>query len=215
MARRFGAESISLLDSSRRKKHHTAGTGLIISPTHLSAIDLEDFLPQTVDNKFAVVRDPLKRIISEYKFQAGHSASTKFSFSTWLRIMLFSASKESRIYDNHIRPQVDLLPEATEIFRLEDGFDGMISWLDEKTGTQRDDLTVGHFLKKTPKQEIKPSKQDIELIIDYYAEDYERLGYDKPNPENFKSGNFELFRCVFAKVLMHPFLIKHKLQWLK
>jgi len=216
MARRFGTESISIFGKTKRQMERAGvGTGMIICPTHLTATDLEDFIPKIVKHKFAVVRDPVKRMISEYKFQTGHSVTTNFSFSTWLRIMFYATKKDVRACDNHIRPQVDLIPEGSEIFRLEDGFDQMIEWLDEKTGTTRDDLTVGHFLKKSAKKDFALSKQDIELIIDFYKDDYERLGYEKPDPNEFESGKFETLRCILAKMVMYPFLIKHKLHWIK
>src|SRR5687768_4185817 len=86
LVQRFG--ELSLID--RHKRERVPGTGLITPSTHLTARDLEELLPTDLDHCFAYVREPVGRALSEYRYQLGVSRSTKFGFSTWVRLMLHS-----------------------------------------------------------------------------------------------------------------------------
>lgn len=212
---RFGPDSISICDKSKRALHKKPGTGLISSPVHFAAVDLEDFLPGSLQHKFAVVRDPLKRVLSQYKFQKGSSLASRFSFSTWLRIMFKAASADPRVYENHIRPQVDLILEDSAIFKLEDGFDNLITWLDEKTGTSKPELTVGHLLKNKSANKVTVYQQDIQLIVDFYKQDYDQLGYSLPEASEYPRDTAATLRDIKASIFLKPLLINHRQKWIR
>lgn len=211
LIRRFG--SATMIDKYKRSK--TRGTGLINSCTHLSSRDLEEFIPKDLGYCFTVVRDPVARMISEYKFQTGHSRTTKVSFSTWLKVMLHCVNLESRIYDNHIRPQSDLVPEGAEVFQLEDGFDKLVNRLDIITESTAPEVDFGHLLKRTPKKEIVPSRQDVDLIYQFYDVDYERFSYSKQDTSQLPNDTFSFFRNLCAMALAWPVVLKQRYNWLK
>ena len=177
LIRRFGGP-LSLRDITHRARDRKRG--LISLSTHFTARDLDDVLPHDVDHCFAVVRDPLKRVESQYRFQANISKTRRFSFSTWLRIMFEAARIDPRVYQNHIRPQSDLIREESAIFRLEDKFSDMITWLDEVTESSTPEIKVGHLLKRAH-EPIFMSREDVELITRFYKTDYERFGYALPD----------------------------------
>ena len=177
---RFGP--LSIIDTNKREGRR--GTGLIVPATHLAAIDLAELLPHDLTYSFAVVRDPLSRMMSEFRYQSGVSQMSKLGFSPWLKVMLTAARTEPRLYENHIRPQSDLVPEGAEVFRLEDGFDTLIARLDAKTGSHTPELTVPH-LNTRKKEPITFSRDDVRAITTFYAADYDRFGYPLPDLNDY------------------------------
>lgn len=210
LIRRFGSLAIreqrtdSVLGGRKRD--------IIQSVSHLSAADLECLLPKHLDYCFTVVRDPLERIVSEYRFQTGVSRMSRLGFSIWLRVMLTAARKDPRIYENHIRPQVDLVPENAEIFHLEDGFDRLIAQLDQVTGCEAPSISVKHLLKR-PRTQIALSKQDVALITKFYRDDYDRFSYMRPVPEAFSGDLLAASRDFLAWFLAQLVIFKHRLVW--
>jgi len=192
------------------------GTGLISPITHLCAWDLEDFLPTQMDLVFTLVRNPLSRILSEYRWQRGSSQASRLDFSTWLNVMIKAARIDRRTYRNHIRPTSELVPERAEIFRLEDGFDAMVDRIDEATGTTAPDITVGHLKNRGKASEpIKLTRQDVALIADFYAVDYERFGYSPPDPNDYDSDGMAFARRLAASPIAQLALTKQRRDWLR
>ena len=111
------------------------------SPQHLVWADARAHLPRPPDAVFAVVRDPVARMISEYRWQRQARRGTRLGralsylpFSFWLRLMLATARRSPYAFDNHFRPQTDFVPEGARVFRLEDGLQPAIDWLLEAAG---------------------------------------------------------------------------------
>lgn len=211
LIRRFG--SLAMVD--RHKHKGIPGTGLISPITHLSTLDLEEILPENLDLCFAVVRDPLKRIISEYRWQQNSSRMSRLSFSTWLRLSIGAAKKDPRIYENHIRPQSEMVPENAEFFRLEDGFDALINRLDEVTDTLAEGVEMGHLLKRSSARQVEVSREDAEIVADYYSVDYNRFGYELPDIESYKSDSFSGIRKVIVIPLIQLLLLKQHIAWVQ
>ena len=205
---RFGP--LSLLDVNKRRG--VRGTGLIVPATHLAAIDIAELVPHDLAYSFAVVRDPMSRLMSEFRYQSGVSRMSRLGFSTWLRVMLGAVAREPRLYENHIRPQSDLVPDGAEVFRLEDGFDAMIAALDRVTGTTTPDLTVPH-INPREKKPITISKEDAELIERTYAPDYARFGYLPPDRANLPSDGRSGLRNAIAAPLIRALVLKQRHDW--
>ena len=198
LTRRFGPLTIAAnlrFKTPMRAEGHWHDT--IEPPQHFTKYILQGFLPRDLGHAFAVVRDPLDRLLSEYRFQQGISRLSGLGFSTWLRVMLRAAGTEPRVFHNHIRPQGDLIPDGAQIFRFEDGFDPIIAWLDEVTGTTAPDLDMGHFLKrqKTP---IAVRQQDVELVRTFYHQDYTAFGYPMPDPQDYSNDALATGRGLLA-----------------
>jgi hypothetical protein len=179
--------------------------GLRVSPQHLAAEDIARLLPGPPDWSFALVRDPAARIVSEYRFQARaprrRRRLAELGFSTWLRAVLALARREPTVFDNHIRPQTDLVPEGAEVFRLENGFAPLIARLDAVTETSAPELEVGHALRS---DDIAPPAlrgPDLALIAEAYAADYERFGYPRPDPSATPGDALAPLRGLAAEVM--------------
>ena len=210
LIQRFGP--LSIIDTNKRT--NTWGTGLIVPATHLAAIDIAELVPKDLTYSFAVVRDPVTRMMSEYRYQTNVSRMSRFDFSTWLRIVIAAARVEPRVYENHIRPQADLVPEDAEVFRLEDGFDAMIARLDAVVGDTRPDLAVGH-LNPRKKESITLSRQDVALIADYYATDYARFGYALPETAGLPDDAGASRKALLGRTLGWALVRKQRRDWVR
>ena len=210
LIRRFGR--LSLIDANKRRG--VRGTGLITPTSHLAAVDLAELVPPDLTYSFAVVREPLERLMSEFRYQSKVSRMSRLGFSTWLRVMLRAARTEPRVYENHIRPQTDLIPESTEIFRLEDGFEPLVARLDEVTGTTAPGISVNH-LNPRPREEIRLSREDVGMIAEFYAKDYDQFGYVTPGSSNLPSDGRAGLRDALARPLAMALMAKQRRDWVR
>jgi hypothetical protein len=188
LAARFGP--LAMLD--RNWTHYRFDEGgwrtssLRCSPQHVAAEDVSRLLPRAPDWSFAVIRDPAGRLISEYRWhrsnapRRGRRYLTKLGFSVWLQIMVQAVRRDPTIFDNHLRPQADIVPEDAEIFRLEDGFAPLVARIDTVMGAQAPELSIGHDLKAKADVVAQPSARDLALIAKVYARDYALGGYERP-----------------------------------
>lgn len=161
------------------------------SPQHVDADVLGRLFPAGfIDASFAVVRHPLPRLISAFHFQleVEQKLPKGTDFSTWLKEIKNTRIKEPYAFDNHIRPMVDIVPAGAQIFHLEHGTDNVIGWLNGLVGDTAGPRVIerlnergAHGTKKT--QKAQPTADDVKVIQELYAKDFERFGYD---PENWK-----------------------------
>lgn len=216
LQRRFGELSLRPLTRKGRASdfHRGAFSSVMNAPNHLVAQDARHFLPRRVDLSFVLVRDPLARIASEFRFQRRHSRIAALGFSTWLRVMLRAVALDPRIYDNHLRPQVDFLSEGMEVFRLEDGVDRIVTWLDAALGETAPETEMTHA-QKSARIAVAPSRQDVALVARFFAADYARFGYSPPDPAAHPSDPMAGLRDLAARPLARGVILRHRRRWLK
>lgn len=176
------------------------------SPQHLVWADAEALLPRPPDHVFALVREPLARMASEYRYQrqgrltgpAGRPLR-RLGFSSWLRLMLAVADRNPYTHDNHFRPQAEFLPRAgTQVFRLEDGAEAAARWLCDRLGAPEPGA-LPHELGGAGGPPVRPSRQDAALVAARYAEDYRRFGYPLPDPDAFPDDPHAALRTRLAR----------------
>lgn len=212
LSRRFGP--LSLNDVNKRTGRR--GTGLITPVNHLSALDLRDLIPPQAILVFALVRDPLDRCLSEYAWQQGASRMSRMPFSTWLRVMARCVAIDARAYDNHIRPQDDLVPDTAEVFRLEDGFGGMIDRIDTVTSSHRPDLAMDHLKPRAPGgAPIRIHREDVALVQDLYARDYTRFGYAPRDLSAYPRDRRAPARAALAALLAPAVMARQRRDWVR
>ena len=153
------------------------------SAQHIGAENLERlFPPGFFDASFAVVRHPVDRLVSEYHFQRDQlrKLSQSESFSTWLAAFEQALKDDPMIYDGHVRPMVDMVPSNATVFRLEDGLDQVVRYIDELVGACEETIPMKRLLvRNTSIPNVLPSENDIATIERIYARDFERFGYDR------------------------------------
>lgn len=155
------------------------------SPQHLVWADAVPALPRAPDAVFAVVRDPVARIASEYRWQRLGRRGTRLGkalaylpFPLWLRVMLAMAKRNPHAFDNHLRPQSDFVPATARVFHLENGLEPVIGWLAETVGDRAVASGLPHAIRTPGQTPIDP--RDAALIHQTFRADYQRFGYHPP-----------------------------------
>jgi len=154
--------------------------GLKCSPQHLHASAIQSLLPQvSFDWAFMVVRHPVDRLVSQYKYQTRKPRwpSSLMSFSVWLRYVLARRRLNSYYRDNHFRPQHEFEGFSAEVFRLEEGIGKCIERIDQKLGLATNGTSVV-WEKRSRPVNVVVSPEDRKLILDVYRTDFKRYGYD-------------------------------------
>ena len=153
------------------------------SAQHIKVENLERLFPSGFfDASFAVVRHPVDRLISEYHYQRDYLKviNKNTIFSTWLSDFEQALKEDPLIYDGHVRPMVDMVPSNATVFRLEDGLDQVVSYLDELAGAVEETIPMKRLLvRNTAIPKVLPNENDIATIERIYAHDFERFGYDR------------------------------------
>jgi hypothetical protein len=157
------------------------------SPQHYIWEDARRAMPRAPDEVFTVVRDPVARMVSEYRYQRAGRLTGPFGypvralgFSAWLRLMFALADRNPYTHDNHFRPQVAFLPpDGARVFRLEDGLEPVLNWLAGCAG-ELPPMAVPHDLNTGGAARVVPSAQDKALIFRRFHADYARFGYSVP-----------------------------------
>lgn len=160
------------------------------SPQHITVEDLRWLVPsEWIASSFAIVRHPVTRLISAFKFQAEieRTIPESWAVADFVADWVERSEREPYLYDNHLRPQTDLVPPDATVFRLEDGLAPVVDHLDRLAGN-----------KSTPREitpeNVRPSAippdsprlrlqaETLTLIGDLYAEDFQRFGYSLDEP---------------------------------
>jgi len=161
------------------------------SPQHIHAKAMERLLPAAFfAARFAVVRHPLDRMISVFRFQRDvhRDIPETVSFGEWLGTLHRQYQSNPFYLDNHFRPMADIVPEGTTLFRLEDGLSPVIAWLDELAGNSdgpreihRDNTYEQRLKRGKLKRGLPPivTEKERQQINDYCAADFGRFGYER------------------------------------
>lgn len=145
---------------------------------HYHGALLEEALKDVpVAMSFMIVRHPVDRIVSEFKFQT--RKPTRFwrglSFSRWLRRNLARTARDPFNRDNHFRPQVEFEAFGPAIFRFEEGLQPCFQWLQEKIGLPPPAADI--HVWKSRDRKVDVSGDDLEAIRAFYKADFDRYGY--------------------------------------
>lgn len=114
------------LHSERRSLSSFMRSGWASKPVplqHLHGAILERlFHPRQFDHVFMVVRNPVDRMISEYRHaRALHRPEARLPFPAWLRASLIAARFDAGFRNNHFRPQSHFAFGDPQVLYFEDG----------------------------------------------------------------------------------------------
>jgi hypothetical protein len=168
----------ALFNSSNEKRR---ALKLPCSPQHFHADALRFLIGgRYPDWSFAVVRDPLQRIISEYCFihrRLNDTPEQLPNILDWFRQKRTDYEKNQYILDNHFRPQHEFLLENTEVFHFEKGLESILRVLAERLGLPLDEPLSQLHRNKSPKLPVTTTDEFVAEVRDFYRADYERFGY--------------------------------------
>ncbi|MFW2545257.1 sulfotransferase family 2 domain-containing protein [Primorskyibacter sp. 2E107] len=114
------------------------------SPQHLDRAALSRLFPRGFfDASFAMVRHPHERLRSVFlrNRDIAKTIPENTEFHDWLNTLPLPSYE----LDNHARPMLDFLPPGTRIFRLEEGMDQVVDWLDDLAGDRDGPRQIGVF----------------------------------------------------------------------
>ncbi len=162
--------------------YSTTAGGYEVSSQHMRYSELKEKIPNLDDiPSFAIVREPLQRLISEWAYQTNQMFSSDLEFNDFVR-HLDCSLKQTKIYwDNHWRPQVDFLDGPIDkVIKLENMTESLLPFLGEKNIIL--DPVVPHINKKKrvgkyDRGALAISSESIERILRVYERDYTELGY--------------------------------------
>lgn len=160
------------------------------SPQHLPWDAFTRLVPADwIASSFAVVRHPLKRLVSAFQYQVEVEGTVAplWSIDEWFDDWLKRVESEPFLYDNHLCPQSAIVPPGATVFRLEDGLDAIVPHLDRLAGDANGprSIPVENVRKKgmAPDAErLKPSAETLTRVAAFYAEDFARFGYGEGLP---------------------------------
>lgn len=153
------------------------------SPQHIAWADMQHVIPEAMlDTIFAVVRHPLARFASTYNFNArnGH-VPAGMGPEEWFEMGTGDLGRLPFLSDNHLRAMVDLVPERAQVFKLEDGLDPVVGWIDATFGVSGAS-DVEHANVAPASEDALLRRIDVPArlkarIEAHYSADYARFGY--------------------------------------
>lgn len=158
--------------------------GMTCSPQHYHTQIFEPLFDlDAIDFKFMTVRNPVDRLLSEYRHQFEQTKVTTASLENWLIEIVEKTATNPSCDDNHLRAQADFFHPLFEIYKQEDGFDR--AWakkINRKFGLRFKSYTapLRHNTKTHQPQPLTPVQKH--LLVEYcetvYAADFEKFDYD-------------------------------------
>lgn len=178
---RFGSHNIGFLDSKFSNAQYKNSWNRT-SPQHIAWVHRQKIMPDEIfDHQFALVRHPMNRIISMFKFNYRRLKGE--TFHSWLVSMERLMKDDPYYLDNHVRRAIEIVPPGAKIFKLEDGLTLIPEWLDRMVGIKDPNgLTIGHVNKSpTNVGEMSITDGDVSIVYDIYRKDYDHFGYERNN----------------------------------
>lgn len=184
---------------------------LKVTPQHFgyeTLTKITNGISRSVEYKFAVVRNPFDRLISEFFYRIKLNnidlgKKPEELFSSWVIHKLTKYKKNNSILDNHLRPQSYFIGKDVEVFKFENGIQNAINSIGEKLGIEVQGRIEAK--KVSVRKEVLWSKFAANLVLEVYAEDFEKFGYSSDTYKksltnsNTKSAAFYLYYAVKRK----------------
>ena len=193
------------VESILRKKSDTEmlfskiSQGFPCTPQHFHKSMVDTLVDINAISSFAIVRHPLLRMISQYKWQVKKRAidPEKIDFNEYISKSFSSVRDNAFFGDNHFRPMVDFVDSRTRVFLLERDVSDLEVYLSDFLG---EDVS----LKSDNRTDIlglnlNISKNSLEIINDFYHKDFLYFSYEKVEGENISFSEVKelpLFQCI-------------------
>lgn len=154
------------------------------TPQHLTYSDIAAlFGEEFFEYGFMIVRNPYRRLESEYKMRHVLAKQSFFGamepFSAWLEANIDVARNNPWHMDNHIRPQWQFASKHLQVFKFETGLDTIWDTVSRDVGIDsfqapaRPHLDTGGFDGK-----IEWDIKEVNLVREFYRQDFEQFDFD-------------------------------------
>jgi hypothetical protein len=180
---------------------HGAGEGWSSTPLqHLQRAAYEEILPPgSYDHGFAILRDPVARLVSEFRmrveprgarlrplgwlrvarnFAIGRKTYGAriqrrleyLDFDAWVDRVFAAFARDPYYRSNHIRPQHEFIAPGHRLFRFEHGLDPVFRWIDAVTETPP---VAGAFHeRRSAPLDVSMRPETLRRIRAFYAADF-------------------------------------------
>jgi hypothetical protein len=182
--------------------------GFSCTPQHLAYTTIRDVFSSAFPEfsyQFAIVRNPYERLESEFFYrrklkQLRLGDNPEKYFSSWVCTMLKEVKKQPHLLDNHLRPQVEFISKEVEVFYFEDGISDIMNQVARKINAEKPHSIIHN--KSSDRKPVYWSVKAINLVNDFYKNDFESLGY------KHKPKTYEIFALLKDKVLVCAFMVR-------
>jgi hypothetical protein len=188
------------------------------TPQHLTCSDLRSMVRfDQIDRVFGVVRHPVDRLLSEYRWTHRESEpSTIPDVNDWLQENLAIVTDDITYQDNHFRPMVSFFDPniPVDIFPIEHGLNSICSYY-LSTSAELSTSRAKHlknsraFANASELAKVRLSAQSMALIRRFYAQDFLAFGYPirargrKPKPNEQSLQLLEASKASTLQMLVH------------
>jgi hypothetical protein len=149
------------------------------APQHMDARQIQALLrPGKIDYVFMTVRDPVARIVSEYKMQSRTLGGCGL-MGDWLERMLAQYAKSPYFFENHFRPQVEFRIGECDFFRQEEGYgEALVERIEQRTGLRIRNRKIDvHNTDTQTVVDVAQAEAIGPRVRDFYAQDCRMFGY--------------------------------------
>jgi hypothetical protein len=153
-----------------------------VIPSHYDYETLERLYRLDLMYSFAVVRNPLHKLISEYKFHVQRfnlpPEIKRLNFKEFLKFAVSKLDENPNFWKGHFRPQHHFVgPKVKRIFHYEDGLNNIVKAVLEDNGLRLSGDVQVPVINKTQSQAVLVDSEVLEFISNVFGEDFERFGY--------------------------------------
>ncbi len=158
-------------------------------PNHYDMNILEQLFFLDYLYAFAIVREPLKRMFSQYQWArsdkcSGSERFLKMTFEDFAIDSFERYSSDEYYMANYIKPQHYFISDkVNRIFKVEDGLENAIEIAFKEIGLKLQFQNENSCLKFPYANKSKPYNDDLvnaktkKMIKEFYKEDYQKFGY--------------------------------------
>ena len=175
--------------------------GLDVVPQHFDAATLQNIMSESfIDYSFMVVRDPVKRVLSEYFYDRSHSiaetglpfprilgsgpSALAWQFDQWCKVHFALSRRTPTHKHGHFQPQSDFSGFAeTEVFRFEDGLESIVARVAGRLGIAPPECL--EHKKRGGKFAFEPFQKTLVRIERHFEADFVNFGYARPTERDF------------------------------
>ena len=151
------------------------------NPQHFTFQDIKTLFPDHKwDFVFTVVRNPYKRIASEFQWRMqliSNAEQPLVDFSLWIDCVLNKYAKNLFYLDNHLRSQIDFIDSNIVIYHYEDGISNVAQKISTELGIEND--FEDRHLNSSVAKEVTWTFRSNELMERHYRRDFEVFGYKR------------------------------------
>jgi hypothetical protein len=155
---------------------------LKIPPTHFDYDMCEKLFRLERIYSFAIVRNPIHRMVSEYRWAVEKSTLPdnvkKYNFSEFVKFAFEKYEKDENFLAGHLKPQRRFVgSKLSKSFKYENGLNAIVAEVFRDTGLKplgKIDIPV---VNRSGRQSVYIKDADVEAIQRMYSEDFRLFDY--------------------------------------